>query len=91
MLRDWTKRVENFYLVDGRIVGTLTELVRLLDEISEETFRYHVNDWKNDFYNWIYNCINPQIALAVKDKKTKEEMKNALVMELIVEVERSCE
>lgn len=90
MLKDWTKKVNNFYLADGRIFSSLTELLRILEDISDETFYKHVSDWKNDFYEWIKNCINPEIALAVKDKKTSAEMRDALVTKLITELEREC-
>ncbi|MEM1988871.1 MAG: hypothetical protein QXS41_03470 [Candidatus Woesearchaeota archaeon] len=90
MLKDWTKKVNNFYLADGRIFSSLTELLRILEDISEETFYKHVNDWKNDFYEWINYCINPEIALAVKDKKNPKEMRDSLIIKLITELEREC-
>ena len=45
---------EHYFLVrDGTVLKSLLELVDALEFMDDETFRYHVNDVRNDFYNWI--------------------------------------
>ena len=87
MLKDFIKPVEPFYLHDGRVIRRLSELIKILDDIDDNIFSEHVNDWKNDFYAWIKDCISDDIAEIVKHKKTKHEMKEALLLELLREVE----
>jgi|SRR3989304_7562406 len=48
---------KRFYSNDGRILNNLEELVSALKVMSDQTFRYHVNESKNDFANWIADVI----------------------------------
>ncbi len=42
-----------FYLNDGRRLGSVFELVDALETMSDEIFREHVTEAKNDFSSWI--------------------------------------
>lgn len=42
-----------FVLSSGQQIVSLHQLALELDSISDDVFYYHVNDSKNDFYNWI--------------------------------------
>ncbi|MCB9359172.1 hypothetical protein H6503_04535 [Candidatus Woesearchaeota archaeon] len=48
----------HFYLNDGRRLKDIYELIEAFDSMSDEVFRYHVNEDKNDFYNWIKEVMN---------------------------------
>lgn len=44
---------KKFLVANGEILSNLFDLIHLLDNIDDYTFYHHVNDEKNDFYNWI--------------------------------------
>ena len=48
---------KQFWCSDGRVFKNLAELVAGLEQISEETFRYHSNETKNDFSKWVSDVI----------------------------------
>ena len=43
----------HFYLSDGRKLKNLFDLIEALENMSDDVFRHHVNEYKNDFSNWI--------------------------------------
>ena len=47
-----------FYLIDGRRLDTLLHVVDALETMSEDIFRHHVNDMRNDFATWINDVYN---------------------------------
>ncbi|WP_028978686.1 hypothetical protein [Sporocytophaga myxococcoides] len=61
-----------FYSNDGKVFTSIEELYRGLKEMSEETFLYHVNKEKNDFYNWIKFVVNyDSFAKSIQKVKTR--------------------
>lgn len=61
-----------FYSRDGKIFTTIEDLYKGIVDMSEETFSYHVNKEKNDFYNWInFVFCNNELAKAIIKVKTK--------------------
>ncbi|MBI2830501.1 MAG: hypothetical protein HYX81_05005 [Chloroflexi bacterium] len=48
---------KKFYCNDGRIFDNLEDLASALHVMSDDTFRYHANESKNDFSNWIQDVI----------------------------------
>lgn len=46
-----------FWVNDGKALKKLSELEAALKEMSDDTFRYHVNENKNDFYKWVGEVI----------------------------------
>jgi len=52
--------VENdkqFWCHDGQSLKNLQELETALEQMTEETFRYHVNETKSDFSNWVRDVV----------------------------------
>lgn len=49
-----------FRLNDGRVIRSLHELLEVLNTLDEETFRFHVNEDKNDFGNWIRDVFKDE-------------------------------
>jgi hypothetical protein len=41
-----------FVVSDGRIIKDFKELADALHDMSNDVFRHHVNEFKNDFSNW---------------------------------------
>jgi len=63
---------KEFYLKDGRIVKNLIELFDAILDMDESTFRYHRNNEKNDFYNWIMHVVcDVRLANDIARAKTK--------------------
>lgn len=63
---------EYFYSNDGRVFSSIDDLFRGLKEMNEETFFYHLNKEKNDFYNWIlYVFKESELANSIIRVKTK--------------------
>ena len=55
-----------FRVANGTIIKSLMELDGSLESMGEETFKYHVNDYRNDFSIWIRDVI--------KDGKLADEL-----------------
>lgn len=49
-----------FILVDGRAIKDVKELALMLDDISDDVFRHHVNDERNDFANWVRHVFDDE-------------------------------
>lgn len=61
-----------FYSNDGKIFASIEDLFIGLKDMTEDTFSYHLNTEKNDFYNWFTHVFHASdIADAVKKVKTK--------------------
>lgn len=48
---------KRFWFQDGKAIRNLKELRKSLIDISDETFRYHVSETKNDFSKWIREVV----------------------------------
>lgn len=63
-----------FWCHDGKVFKNLYELRDGLRNMSEETYRYHVNQEKNDFSNWVRDVIRDEkLAKDLKKAKNKED------------------
>ncbi len=51
---------KQFWCLDGRALKNLLELQAALKEMSEDTFRYHSNETKSDFSNWVKDVIGDE-------------------------------
>ncbi len=65
-----------FFVCNGIAIKNIFELAEQLEHMADDIFRYHVNDQKNDFANWI-KFVFGEKALAeqlyhAKDKKAME-------------------
>jgi archaellum component FlaC len=69
----------HFTLKDGRMIKTLPELAMILDDMDNDTFSHHVNDQKNDFYEWIKHSMDPTFAEEIKSVKNKKDLKKTIM------------
>jgi len=69
-----------FYVKDGPKLRNLYELERELRRMNDAQFSHHVNDAKNDFYNWIFHIIRDE-ELAAQLAQVKERVAMADVVE----------
>jgi hypothetical protein len=65
---------ENYFVLgNGGVIKSIKELAETLEYLSDDEFRYHVNDSKNDFANWIRDVFGEKDLadrlFATKDKK----------------------
>jgi hypothetical protein len=58
---------------DGSVYSSLAEMAKGLRKMHPDTFKYHANQEKNDFHNWIKDVFGDQKlakqALVAKDQK----------------------
>jgi len=72
-----------FYVADGTVIKHLGELPGVLRSMSPETFNSHVNNEKNDFYNWVKDVFNhSRLARKIKNVKRKEDMAKHVFIEI---------
>ena len=82
---------QNFRMNTGAEIRNLNELLSTLKGISEETFRKHVNDEKNDFATWIRHSVGDR-ELAEKLMETKElEATQKAVEESVIFLQKNIE
>ncbi|MEM2121666.1 MAG: DUF5752 family protein [Candidatus Woesearchaeota archaeon] len=63
-----------FILKGGKKLGSIEELVNELRTMSDDVFYFHVNDYKNDFENWIrFVFMNEELANKVSKLRTKND------------------
>jgi len=73
-----------FYLSDGRRLRSVYELVDALESMSDDMFREHVNDGKNDFSNWVGDVFKaPDIAKEMQRIQDRIETQKLLMRKLI--------
>lgn len=49
-----------FRLKNGKTINNLYELASELAAMDEEVFEHHVNEDKNDFYNWLLHIVRDE-------------------------------
>jgi len=63
-----------FLCSDGRILRNLSELKIALEEMSEETFRYHFNKSQNDFADWVRDVVgDDKLSRDLLESNTRTE------------------
>jgi len=65
---------QEFYFCDGVVVNTVAKLTKHIKELSPEGYSYHVNQDKNDFYNWVYNCISKKNGELIKGNISQKDL-----------------
>lgn len=61
-----------FYFRNGEVAEDIPGLLAIIEHIDDDTFAYHCSSEKNDFFNWINDCISPKLAKKIKGAKTKK-------------------
>jgi hypothetical protein len=64
---------KSFFVCDGSVYASLAELAKGLRKMNPDTYKYHANQEKNDFHNWIKDVFgNAKLAkqaLTARDQK----------------------
>ena len=71
---------KRFWVCDGSSLGNLEDLVNALRAMSDDTFRCHVTEERNDFYNWIRDVIGDSF-LAGRINGSKDRAETAEIVE----------
>lgn len=66
--------MNRFYFCNGDSAGSLDEFLDKLKSIDDGCFLHHVSEEKNDFSNWIGDCVENKV-LAKKIKKLNDKNK----------------
>ena len=73
-----------FYLKDGRKLKSLVELTEALESMSEDVFRHHVNEARNDFSNWIKDVFkDEELAKDIKDIRDRTDAEIRLLKHFV--------
>ncbi len=51
---------KRFWCSDARLLQNLQEMESALKDMSDDTFRYHANETKNDFSTWVKDVIGDE-------------------------------
>ena len=77
----------HFVVADGRKVKNIMELADALETMSEEIFRHHANEFKNDFSAWVKDVFyEHSLAEDISRAKNKLETQIAILRRLVKEL-----
>lgn len=78
-LSDLTRRENCFFTVDGHVLKTIQDVVDYISNCSEDNYRFHVNDQKNDFAKWAMDVlIRPRFSKVLSEAKSLDEARISL-------------
>ncbi len=79
----------HFVLADGEKLKSLFDLVNALGKMGEDTFKQHVNEYKNDFSNWIKDVFKlPDLAKEISAINNRVEAELCLLRKLVGELKK---
>lgn len=85
-------RENNFYSNDGRVLKSLSDFASYLQVVDTSTFKYHVNQERNDFSKWILEVIGDtklsRELMRVRSKETCFRKVNNRIEELKLLIEK---
>jgi len=68
-----------FWVNNGPILKSISELATELKKMKTDTFMHHVNQGKNDFANWIKDVVGDgKLTKQISKLKTKEAVANMI-------------
>ena len=73
-----------FWLNNGSTVKNLHELAGALKEMNEGVFNHHVNEERNDFYNWVKD-VHQDAKLAQQLLNVKNQLEAAEIVSSRIE------
>ena len=77
----------HFVVADGRKLKNIIELADALETMSEEIFRHHVNEVKNDFSAWVKDVFyDHSLADDISRAKNRLETQIVILRRLIKEL-----
>ena len=78
---------QHFIVADGRKLKNIIELADALETMSEEIFRHHANEFKNDFSYWVKDVFyDNSLAEDISRAKNRFETQIAILRRLVKEL-----
>ena len=77
----------HFIVADGKKLKNIIELADALETMSEEIFKHHVDEYKNDFSNWVKDVFyDHSLAEDISRAKNRLETQIAILRRLVKEL-----
>lgn len=77
----------HFIVADGRKLKNIIELADALETMSEEIFRHHANEFKNDFSAWVRDVFyDHSLAEDIARAKSRLEAQIVILRRLVKEL-----
>ena len=77
----------HFVVADGRKLKNVLELADALETMSEEIFRHHANEFKNDFSSWVKDVFyDHSLAEDISRAKNRLETQIAILRRMVKEL-----
>ncbi len=76
--RKKTRPGEAFILRDGSMVETRSQLMKAVSSMSDDDFGFFCNDSKNDFYIWLKDCLDEELAETIRTIRDRGDLAAAL-------------
>jgi len=74
---------KHFWCHDGKLIKNLGELEKALNDMSDETFHYHLSEGRNDFSNWIRDVVGDnKLANDLSKAKSRIRAGNAVAQRI---------
>ena len=78
---------QHFVVADGRKLKNIIELADALETMSEEIFRHHANEFKNDFAAWVKDVFyEHSLAEDISRAKNRLETQITILRRLVKEL-----
>jgi hypothetical protein len=72
-----------FWCHDGKIIKNIRELRTSLNDMSDETFHYHLGEGRNDFSKWIKDVVgDTQLAEDLSKAKSRMQASQAVAQRI---------
>ena len=73
-----------FRVANGTVIRSVWEFEPSLAVMGDETFRYHVNQQKNDFAAWAADVLgDDELSKALRETPGKQDMRIAVLRRLV--------
>ncbi len=77
----------HFVLADGRKLRDMLELVEGLEHMSDDIYRHHVNETRNDFSTWLRDVFNEdELADEIAKINNKVDTQTAVMKHLLKKI-----
>ena len=72
-----------FWCQDGKVIKNLGELEVALGNMSDETFRHHSGEDRNDFSNWVGDVVGDEkLARDLSKSKSRVQARKAIALRI---------
>ena len=78
---------QHFVVADGKKLKNILELADALETMSDEIFKYHANEFKNDFSSWVRDVFyDHSLADDISKARNKFESQIVILKRLVREL-----